>query len=254
MAVGTTSAALSPRAKRTHIPIGDGIRINLKEENRMAKLEIVKSSLKKTIKKHKEKFQSFLDGWYGWEKWLQVELAFELSKCGEVYVESRYAYNQNKKLPIGKLKNKNAFIDLIFRKHNDSKGYYSAIELTVGRTQRELRKVLLDLMKIRAVKNSKWEFRSVFVVLVYDVKVDKNTKFVNLCRDIQEEFNAETIVVEDFTFLMFGWESNNSIANMCNSGYSDRVEGLVELDKSQEVYPKMATKKSSDRTLRSGNV
>jgi kynureninase len=49
----------------------------------MSRLNSIESAVKNVKNRHKEKFKYFLSGWYGWEKWFQVELAYELSKNGE---------------------------------------------------------------------------------------------------------------------------------------------------------------------------
>lgn len=209
----------------------------------MANMKIVKNAVNSTLKRHKGKFEKFLPGWYGWEKWFQVELAYELSSQGEAYVEKQCAYDKNKKLPIGKLQNSNAFIDIIFRKNNDIKDYFSAVELTVGRTRQSLRKVLSDLIKIKAIKNSEWKFRSVFIVLVYDSNYEKNTKFVQLYDKLIEKYNIKPIDFCGFTFLVFGWEPQGLKANMVNSSYGDWVDGLEKVYKEYGVTPKTSVKK-----------
>lgn len=210
----------------------------------MANLEVVANAVSKTLRRHKGKFQTFFQGWYGWEKWFQVELAYELADKGEAYVEKQCTYDKKKKLPVGKLLNSNAFIDIIFRKHNDTKGYFSAIELTVGRTKQSLRKVLSDLLKIKAIKKKDWFFRSVFVVLVFDRNYEKNTKFSKLYDRIKSEFQAKSIDLGDFSFLVFGWEPQNLINNMNDGNYAAWVESLVEIYKDFDIYPQISSKKT----------
>lgn len=210
----------------------------------MPNLDVVTNAVKKTLKLHKGKFQTFLKGWYGWEKWFQVELAYQLSDEGEAYVEKQYAYDERKKLPIGKLGNSNAFVDVIFRKNNDTKGWYSAIELTVGRTKQSLQKVLSDLLKIKAIRNGDWRFRSVFVILAFNNNFEKNTRYAKLFDEIKEKFDAKVIDGGEFSFLIFGWEPQNLMNKMNNDNYGAWVDALVKMYGDFDIYPKISSKKS----------
>lgn len=215
----------------------------------MANSEIIKKALNKTLRRHKEKFGNFFNGWSGWEKWLQVELAYELNNHGQATVEGQYVYHKGKKLPIGKLGNSNAFIDIVFRKTNDSADYFTAIELTVGRTHKSLRKVLSDLLKIKALKKKEWEFRSVFVVLAFENNNIKNTNYVKLYSSIQEEFGVVPIEFERFTFLVFGWEPHALKSKMNNLNYGEWVKSLVKIYEDHGVIAKVATKRANAKQV-----
>lgn len=210
----------------------------------MANLEIIKKALTKTLKRHKEKFD-FFGNWNGWEKWLQVELAHELNNYGQATVEEQYIYHKGKKLPVSKLDNSNAFIDIVFRKNNDSVDFFSAIELTVGRTQKSLRKVLSDLLKIKALKKTEWEFRSVFVILAFEKNYIRKTKFVKLCESIEEQFSISPIYCSGFTFLVFGWEPHGLKSNMNNYDYTQWLHSLNKIYKQHDVIAKVSTKNNS---------
>ena len=215
----------------------------------MANLDIIKKSLKKTLNRHKDKFENFFDGWSGWEKWLQVELAYELNNHGVATVEKQYGYHKGKRLPIGKLGNTNAFIDIVFRKKKDSTDYLTAIELTVGETQKSLRKVFSDLLKINALKQKEWDFRSVFVVLAFKNRNGRNTKFVELYNAIQYKFDIAPIDFGCFTFLVFGWEPPALKCNMNGANYGEWIESLVEIYKAHHIIAKVSTKKSYSKKL-----
>lgn len=215
----------------------------------MANLDIIKKSLNKTLKRHKDKFENFFEDWSGWEKWLQVELAYELNNHGKATVEEQYVYHKGKRLPIGKLDNTNAFIDIVFRKKNDSTKYFTAIELTVGETQQSLRKVLSDLLKINALKQKEWEFRSVFVVLAFKNNKGRNTKFVKLYNAIQDEFDIEPIDFGCFTFLVFGWEPHALKSKMTVINYGEWIKCLKKIYKDHNIMAKVSTKKSYSKKM-----
>ena len=59
----------------------------------MRQVDLIFDALKKLVKKRKKVFNTlYAQNRYGWEKWLQVELAFSLEDVGAPEFEVPYAY------------------------------------------------------------------------------------------------------------------------------------------------------------------
>lgn len=197
----------------------------------MSRLNSIESAVKNVKNRHKEKFKYFFSGWYGWEKWFQVELAYELSKNGEAYVEKSFPYSKAKKVPSNRLGNSNAFIDIIYRKNKDLKNFYSAVEVTLGRSPQKLKKAHSDLLRIKALKNVDWSFRSVYVILIFDKNHDGNNNYIKLFNMIKNNHINRCITAGDFEFLIFGWDSNGRVSNINNISYGEWLDELTQIYK-----------------------
>ena len=199
------------------------------------------------MKKNKIKLD-FLRGCYGWEKWFQVELAHMLTSHGEAHIEVPYAFDKRKKIPEKRVKNENAYIDVVFRKTNDLKNKYSAIEIKLIRTEQGLRQVLQDLVKVQAVLGSKWDFRSVIVVFIHGMENDTNTNYVKIKNKICEDYNVKPIGSEHFEFLIFGWEpKTNATGQMSHTSYQAWFKEIKEIFKKYGVTPKTMTKRVASK-------
>lgn len=216
----------------------------------MRKIPLIQEAVKVVAKRYKNRMNSSLmKDWYGWEKWFQVELAHHLQDGGDTNVEMQYYYNQNKKLPINKANNSSAFIDIIYRKSNDLKPFNSAIEITLDRTEQGLRKVRADLMKVRAIKNSEWDFRSVIAIFIFKKGGSKtDSKYSRIMNEIlnNKEFQGEIFTCGEFDFFTFGWEPKISQTKfMKNSEYNSWLKKLNEIYANEGIKLKVATKKKA---------
>lgn len=203
----------------------------------------IEESLNKVLKQQKEKFNFFLENSYGWEKWFQIELAHELAKNGESYIETQLPYSKAKNLPIKNEGNSNAFIDIIFRKTNFTKDYYTAVEITVSKTKQGLRKALSDLLRLKAIKTKHWPFRSVYIILAYSTEYQKESKFEKIIESIEKEMIVKKITAGSFTFLIFGWNSKGHQKNMTIESYRNWLSKIVKIYRHHGIRPKL-TKKS----------
>lgn len=211
----------------------------------VTKISVVQKAVKNVARRHKKRMGSFFTGWYGWEKWFQVELACELRKTGDAYIEDQFSFNKNKKLTQGRVKNSNGFIDIVYRHNGDLKAPYSAIEIKLDRTEQGLRSVLSDFQKIRAIKEREWAWRSVFSVFIFQKGGgSRGSKFSKILEAICERNGVKTFSVGEFEFLVFGWEpSNNQTKLMAYSEYKDWFKDLTKLYKEGDVQLKLTTKK-----------
>ena len=145
----------------------------------------------------------------GWEKWLQVELAFELSKHADVELEGSYRLDDLVPLPKQKVNFSNSFLDIVFRKKNDLKEKLNAVEIKMRRNAQGLKGVLMDLAKISAFEKAGWPFRSVTCVLVVDASTSNAAgKFAKIKNEIIEQ--KDIISRGGYDFLVFGWETNQT--------------------------------------------
>lgn len=215
----------------------------------MKKLEAIQTAVRRVANKNKGKLDSILKDWYGWEKWFQVELVDQLQETGRAFVEEQFNLDKKKKLPLGKVKNSNAFVDIVYRHAGDLKEPYTAIEITLARTEQGLRKVLADFIKVRAIKNSEWSWRSVFAVFIFKKGGGKtDSKFARILEAIRDKNGVKKFTVGEFDFLVFGWEpENNKTKLMTYSEYNYWLKNLIQLYNAEGVQPKASTKKKLGR-------
>lgn len=193
----------------------------------MSYFDEVCDSLAEITKKKKEYFLYFREtGNFGWEKWLQIELANNLRNRGhDTEVEKPYPYDKTTNVPKPRANFLNCFIDVAFKKKNFTNNWVSAIELKVTRGVGGLKPVLGDLEKISSIKRSAWNIRSVIAVLVLS-KGDRETKFVKILDGINAHENAvhrvhEFSIGEDsFNVVVIGWEVR-LINNMSRESYKE---------------------------------
>lgn len=183
-------------------------------------------------------------GRYGWEKWLQVELAYRLSALGAPEFEVMYKYDQRVSKPKGKAKFSYPFIDLQFRAKSHLKDRFTAIEIKVSETEKGLGSLLSDFMKIRAIGSGKWRFRSVIGILAYGRdKGSKNTKFKDLLSALQEKGGAGKLVEgADYNFFVIGWEKGLT-ENMTHEAYNEWFKKLRATYKEKGVTRKRARRR-----------
>ena len=209
-----------------------------------SKIEIVNRAVRKVARRSKNRL-NFLSDSYGWEKWFQVELAYELSSQGDALTEAQRAFDGRKKLPAKKVNNSNAFIDVLFRKKNDLKGKYAAIEIKLIRTEQGLRHVLQDLIKIRGLLSSAWNFRSVIVVFVHGVKDGRRDgKFLKVKSDICAHEKVKPIKTEHFEFLVFGWEpTRDTTVKMAHETYDTWLKDIKAIFQDKKIESATLTKR-----------
>ena len=169
----------------------------------------VASALKRSLKRQNNILEILNEqNRFGWEKWLQVELAFELSKSNTPRFEVSYPYSQAKRRPHSKMAFSHYHIDLEFRAHNHLKDYVSAVEIKLDPTQKGLRKTLTDLRRIRATKTKSWMFRSVVIIFIYGKSDSRETKYNRLINDLQNDFKAICDSQAGYKYVVFGWEQS----------------------------------------------
>lgn len=216
-----------------------------KDTVKMKKLKVIQKAVDSIAKRHKGRLDSIFKDWYGWEKWFQVELTCQLRETGYAFVEDSFSFDQKKKIPIAKINNSNAFVDIVYRHKGDLKEPYSAIEITLARTEQGLRKVLADLIKVRAIKNKEWSWRSVFAVFIFKRGGGKiDSKFSRILEAICDKYGVKKITSGEFDFLVFGWEpENNKTKSMAYSEYNIWLKGLIKLYEDERVKPRVSSKK-----------
>lgn len=177
-----------------------------------AVIKIVLSSIKKKMGAKLKFFSNVEDGkGMGWEKWVQMELGYELKINHDAEVEFEFpcVYDKRKKIPHGKTNNNKGFIDLQYRRKNHEKELYTAVEIKMSASPKGIRPALGDLSKVRAFKDSNWNFRAVYAVVFIKENEYKNTKYQSLVTELKK--NKDVVKAEikwpGFTGLIMGWEA-----------------------------------------------
>lgn len=214
-----------------------------------SQIETIHEALKSIIKKRRAVLAALHDR-HGWEKWLQVELAFALREFGEPEFESAYTYDQRRVKPKSKKDNNQAFIDLQFRGTNHLKGKFTAIEIKVNESEKGLGPLLSDLIKIDAIVTKEWNFRSVVAILAHGNLTENNTKFTRLRQDLlEQEISRKPIVAKTdgagFEFIVIGWERSRT-QYMTHQSYSDWLWKLLGLCEKHGVFRRTARKRDLD--------
>ena len=205
---------------------------------RATKIEVISKELCRIAKE--KRTQRILDmlhdsDHFGWEKWLQVELATRLQKKSDIYFEDRNRLDLRKKKPYARRKNFNAFIDLVFREKGDLNGVFTAVELKLKRSEQGLRAVLGDLTKIKDLTRKNWPFRSVVCVLVHGATTDKkNSKYRKLSDELVRSSLAQRFRMREFTALVIGWNQNLT-QNMTAENYGHWFKHVSELFRKYDV-------------------
>ena len=205
---------------------------------------VIKKALLNVFKK-KDYFEYFsTNEMTGWEKWLQIELALQLSKTGESKIEEAFGYHMGVLRPASKLKFKKCFIDITFRVKNAQIKNIGAIELKVTNSQSGLRAALSDLHKISAIRPKSWKFRSVTAILIHPTK-EKQTKFTNIKNDLInnklyacESLSCETMRIPNskFELIMIGWEKSSN-KDMTIYSYKKWIKNVRSIFKNHNVKP-----------------
>lgn len=176
---------------------------------------------------------AYLDetGKMGWEKWIQYELAFALRDFGDVEVEYKFTFDKTKSVALKKANNENGYIDILFHPKHTAKDYFVALELKLGKTDRIIRALLSDLIKISACRRREWEYRSVVAMGILRDDGGKQTKFNRGVQQlIDEEFlHVSTIKNTNFKTFTLAWNVRPGIAKRKNfSNWLSQIEGILE--------------------------
>lgn len=211
-------------------------------------VEAVFEALRTLSKKRKKVFELLgSQQRFGWEKWLQVELALSLSELGEPEFECVHKYDNRHKKPLVKATYDHAMIDLQFRAKNHLKDRITAIEIKVCETEKGLGPILSDLRRIRALKASQWSFRSVIGILAYsDNDERKATKFTHLAKEILDN-GGKSLNVGGYRIMVFGWESDNT-EGMNQRSYKKWFSTLEKCFQAKGIHKK--TSRSFDARLK----
>ncbi len=177
-------------------------------------------------------------GRYGWEKWLQVELALKLADFGDPAFEQVFPLDMAKKRTAARQANQNLFVDLVFRKSDHLKGYLTAIEIKINESEKGLKPVLADLFKIGLVKRKDWPFRCVASVLIFN-KSETETKYVKILEVLREKFELEEFSANGYDFLIIGWEVGRT-SNMTRSKYQDWYRKVDKIYRQKDVRLKFS--------------
>jgi hypothetical protein len=211
-----------------------------------SQIEAISTALKTIVKRRRKVLQALREqDRFGWEKWLQVELAYELASFGKPEFEVAHTYNHTRLKPKNKKDNDQAFIDLRFRRANHLKEKFTAIEIKVNETEKGFGPLLSDFIKIDALKD--WQFRSVVAILAHGNLKESNTKFTRLREELLEKkFAQEPIHAKKagvgFEFIVVGWERGLT-KNMTHQSYSDWLQNLLTLCKKHDVQKMTARKR-----------
>lgn len=177
-------------------------------------------------------------GKMGWEKWIQYELAFALREFGDIEVESKFAFDKTKSVALKKAKNENGYIDILFRPKNTAVDYFVALELKLGKTDRVVRALLSDLIKISACKREEWQYRSVVAMGIVRDDAGKKTKFNRAVQQLIDEeiIQVSTVKNTNFKILTLAWSVPPGKAKRKN--FTDWLFQIEDILKTQEVSVK----------------
>lgn len=193
---------------------------------------------------------------FGWEKWLQYELAFALNdeSIGSSETEVKYPYDMGVKKPKAKDGNINCFIDICFKEKFFKRDAYTAIELKLTHSASGLRGVFSDLLKISAIKNTSWNLRGVTVILIYK-KPKSNTKFNqmidHLCNKgngINEKYKIANSQINnsEYNALRISWGGGKT-SNWNREPYRKWVKSMqAQLNKNGIDFKTKSGKKQHD--------
>lgn len=120
-------------------------------------------------RKKKEQLRLIKESGHKFEKWFQLEVALSLkqNKSPEVYLEKFEKLSQTKKCPTRCSKNYGCQIDITYRRPNEKKNVYSGLELKEGKSFAAVKQSVEDLLKVKAIVGSRWNFRDFAFVLIY---------------------------------------------------------------------------------------
>lgn len=143
----------------------------------------------------------------GWEKWIQYELAYALTELGEPEVEVRFAFDKSDSVALRHSKNTNGYIDVVFRKPHQRRNLFSALEIKLGKSDRIVRSLFVDLLKVAACNNNHWQYRSVTALGIVLGSGVRNTKFSKATQDLMDSGHLQTDQIEgtDFKLLSLKW-------------------------------------------------
>lgn len=199
-----------------------------------------------TLARKKEVFETLCASeYYGWEKWLQVELAVALHKQGTPEFEYRFEYDEQMPKPKSKKDRKTGLIDIKFTPKNFQQEWFTAIEIKINSTEKGLRSVLSDLIKLGAMKSEKWKFRCVTAVFVHDNRGMNNGKFKELKLALQQSgrngVSARVVPIKHTSFeaIVFGWETG-AIKKMKRDGYLEWLKKVKRIYAKYGIHPNMA--------------
>lgn len=210
-------------------------------------IEAVYKALKDISKKRKKVFELLgTQERFGWEKWLQVELASSLNALGDPEFECVYKYDDRFKKSLSKASFEHAMIDLQFRAKNHLKDKITAIEIKVSETEKGLGPLLSDFRKIRAIGSSQWSFRSVIGILAHGKNDEKKaTKFSHLAEEILDN-GGKSLEIGNYQIIVFGWESE-ATENMSHESYKKWFRELEERFRAKGVHKKTALKRDANK-------
>lgn len=179
----------------------------------------------------------------GWEKWIQYELAFALREFGDVEVEYKFTFDKTKSVSLKKAKNENGYIDILFHPKNTAKDYFVALELKLGKSDRVVRALVSDLIKIAACKRATWEYRSVIAMGIVADDGAKQTRFTRTVQQLIDEGFVQVSAVKNtnFKILTLGWSVLPGKAERKN--FSEWLSQIESILKNQNVsIPKKKVK------------
>lgn len=156
--------------------------------------KFLSSVIKKTVRKNKNELDFLLQRRNRWEKWFQVELATELVRndAQDVWLEYDNRLDSRKKNTNFRTEHNftTAHVDLIFRMKDSTKGKFIGVELKQGNSCEKIQEVFEDIIKIRAIKKSKWPYRSLNFVLLYP-ETQRSSKYQRLLEDLARKLKEE---------------------------------------------------------------
>lgn len=148
----------------------------------------------------------------GWERWLQYELLYLLSNSDvdirNPDLEKTYDYDGNYKLPKGKDSKKQARVDLTYELYDHNKSHCYGVELKVTKSLRaSIFGAMKDIFRIRAIKESSWDFRSITSISIFYIEPKEYAKYAKLRDDLVSTGKADLIAISNhYSALFIGWE------------------------------------------------
>lgn len=200
--------------------------------------QYLRKAIKSAVVKNKKGFQFLSDKKNHWEKWFQVELGTEIDAAEahyDVELETQIVYDKRYSNTVGRTKEQyeTGNVDLTYRCKRSKGKARIAIELKQNKDFGQcFNGMLEDVTKIRAIKGSSWNFRSVYFVF-FSIKGHKEGKlkkaWINIKKSMPEScFDIETCIPDLQVSVLF-WESKSLISKMSQDQYVKWYENLIHI-------------------------
>ena len=175
---------------------------------------------------------------FGWENWLQMELLYLMSTQdpgGEYWVEDSMSIDRRSFK--GRSGKSDARVDLAYRRINEERGVYNAIELKLKKTPAALvTGMLRDLDRLASVRPNQFNFRSITSIGLCPGQVAPLSKWLKVATDVNKE-NLDNGCPRGFgkyRLVILHWESGRvgyarSGCNVARDNFRDWLNSNVRM-------------------------